>query len=251
MATIQGSSSRLDRSHPIAGDGARLEAAVSAHAIRCCERAFDGSAFFQALAAGAVDEGLMRYAFLQYRFFRDQLHRWFGLCIVKGPSCRDPAQKAAIMALADHVFTDLRDAHEEMYDAFLRDLGVSEADASLAAPSPATCRYIQSFFDDFGLDTSGFFVALTALGGRELCVSLRNRRLIDQYFGPRGLAPPTWIALHAELELEHFHDAIRPVLGEPHGGDATTFAAASAAVEQAVSSHVRLFDDLLGEHHGR
>src|SRR5262249_27300333 len=131
------------------------------------------------------------------------------------------------------------------------DLRVSPAEASLATPSPATCQYIQSFFDDFGLDTSGFFAALTALGGRELCVSLRNRRLIDQYFAPRGLAPPTWIALHAELELDHFHDAIRPVLGAPAGGDATTFAAAYAAVERAVGSHVRLFDDLLGEYRGR
>jgi hypothetical protein len=58
---------------------------------------------------------MMQYAFLQYHHWRDRLHQWFGLCIVKAGSCTDPDQKSAIMSLADHTFTDLQDGHSEMY----------------------------------------------------------------------------------------------------------------------------------------
>jgi hypothetical protein len=220
---------------------------LAARMIRHCERAFDGSAFFRALAAGAVEPALMRHVFVQYRSFRDQLHRWFGLCIMKAPSCRDPSHKAAILALADHIFTDLRDAHEEMYDSFLRALGVEAPETTRPRPGGAADRYTRSFLDDFGSDAQGLFVALAALGGRELCVALRNQRLIGQYFLPRGIEPPAWIALHAHLEADHFRDAIRPVLLGCLGG-ASVPAVLERAVERAVDQHVRLFDDLLREH---
>jgi hypothetical protein len=215
--------------------------------VRYCERAFDGSPFFRALAAGAVEPALMRHVFVQYRSFRDQLHRWFALCIMKAPSCRDPSHKAAVMALADHIFTDVRDGHDEMYDSFLRALGVDGPEATRARPGGAADRYTRSFLDDFGPDAQDLFVALAALGGRELCVSLRNQRLITQYFVPRGIEPPVWIALHAHLELDHFRDAIRPVLLGRSGG-ASLPADLERAVERAVDQHVRLFDDLLREH---
>jgi hypothetical protein len=218
----------------------------SAEVVNHCERALDGSAFFRALAARPESAALIRYAFLQYRFFRDQLHRWFGLCIVKAPNCRDSSHKAAIMALADHIFTDLRDAHEEMYDRFLRDLQISDADTARERPSRATARYIRSYLEEFDLDTGDFFVALAALAGRELCVSLRNQRLIACYFVPREIETPTWIGLHSHLELDHFQDAIRPVLAA-HPDESPTFAAARSSVERAINRHVRLFDDLLGE----
>ena len=224
----------------------QTSAAFSAEVVHHCERALDGSAFFRALAARPESAALIRYAFLQYRFFRDQLHRWFGLCIVKAPNCRDSSHKAAIMALADHIFTDLRDAHEEMYDRFLRDLQISDADTARERPSRATARYIRSYLEEFDLDTGDFFVALAALAGRELCVSLRNQRLIARYFVPREIETPTWIGLHSHLELDHFQDAIRPVLAAANVG-ASSGRAARTAVEQAIDRHVRLFDDLLGE----
>jgi hypothetical protein len=214
--------------------------------INHCQRALDRSAFFRALAAGTVDGPLLQYAFAQYGFFRDQLHRWFALCIVKAPDCREPGHKAAIMALADHIFTDLRDGHDEMFDAFLQDLPVSKIAAALEQPSDATRRYIRSFFDDFGFETEDFFVALAALGARELCVSPRNQRLIRHYFVPRGIEPPTWIALHADLELDHFHDVVRPMLAARRN-DIPTLTAARSAAERAIDHHVQLFDDLLLE----
>jgi hypothetical protein len=243
----QETSSRLDRSPRRTNELARFEQAFSTQTIHHCERALDGSTFFRALAAGAVNGPLMKHIFLQYRLFRDQLHRWFAVCIVKAPSCRDPNQKAAIMALADHIFTDLRDSHEVMYDAFLTQLKVTAAEASLERPGNATRRYIRSFFDDFGFEARDGFLALAALGGRELCVSLRNQRLIRHYFEPRGIEAPTWIALHAHLELDHFHDAIRPVL-LAQGDDVVTSTATKSAVERAIDQHVQLFDDLLAEH---
>jgi hypothetical protein len=221
-----------------------LEETFSAHALGHCERALDASTFFRALAAGAIDAPVMRRVFSQYRFFRDQLHRWFGLCIVKAPSCRDPNQKAAIMALAEHIFTDLRDGHDEMFDAFLRDLGTAGADAAAARPNEVALRYIQSFLDEFGASEGDCFVAIALLAGRELCVSARNQRFVRDYFAPRGLPPSTWIALHARLELDHFRDVVRPALSA-HAGDASAQAAIRSAVERGIDGHVRLFDDLL------
>jgi thiaminase len=245
-APITRTSSRLDRSTHHNDELAAIEYAFSREIVGHCELVLDRSRFFHALAGGRIDEAAMQYAFTQYRFFRDQLHRWFGLCILKAPTCRNAHHKAAIMALADHVFTDLRDSHEEMYDAFLRALGLDDATIDADGPGLVTRRYSDSFLHDFASGTGDFFFALAALAGRELCVSLRNQRFIDHYFTPRGQVPPEWIALHAHVELDHFHDAIRPVLAAGHD-QAAAYVAAGSAVRRAVDAHVRLFDDLLLE----
>ena len=240
------SSSRLVRRTHIP-ELAILEEKVSADAIACCDRAFDSSSFFAVLAAGNASPPLLQYVFLQYLFFRDQLHRWFGLCIMRAPSCSDPHQKSAIMALTDHVFTDLRDNHELMYEEFLRLLGVDEAARRRATPSAASSAYMRSFVDEFAAERHDFYSALAALSGRELCVALRNRRLLSQYFVPRGLEQPAWLVLHSELEAEHFRDALRPVL-EASDPDSAAFAAHFRAISQAIERHVSYFDQLLLEY---
>jgi len=239
-------SSRLDRSKYPNDELAGIEHAFSREIVRHCELVLDRSRFFQTLAAGRIDEAAMQYTFIQYRFFRDQLHRWFGLCILKAPTCREAHHKAAIMALADHVFTDLRDSHEEMYDAFLYTLGLDDAKIDADGPGLAIRRYSDSFLQDFAGGAGDFVLALAALAGRELCVSLRNQRFIDHYFAPRGNVPPEWIALHAHVELDHFHDAIRPVLAAGHDR-ARAYVTAGSAVTRAIDAHLRLFDDLLVE----
>jgi hypothetical protein len=240
------SSSRLCRTTQTPELAIREEK-VSADTVACCEGAFDSSSFFCLLAAGNASPALLQYVFLQYRFFRDQLHRWFGVCIMKAPSCSDPHQKSALMALADHVFTDLRDNHELMYDEFLRLLGIDEAEVQKTTPSAASTTYMRSFIDEFAAERADFYSALAALSGREICVSLRNRRLLSQYFIPRGLERPAWLVLHAELEVEHFRDAVRPLLeaGEP---DAAAFAAQFRARSRAIEKHVSYFDQLLLEY---
>src|SRR5450432_1680168 len=117
------------------------EEVVSARVIAYCDLALDRSRFFGLLREGAMPVTMMQYAFLQYRFFREQLHRWFGLCIVKAASSSDANQRDAVMALGSHVFTDLRDGHDVMFAEFLGDLGLAAVDVGASRPSSSTVTY--------------------------------------------------------------------------------------------------------------
>jgi thiaminase len=222
------------------------EELVSTQVIAYCSRALDRSRFFRILQEGTMSDSLMQYAFLQYRFFREQLHRWFGLCIVKVASTAEASQRDAVMALGGHVFTDLRDGHDVMFADFLCQLGLSDAAICASSPSPSTIAYSQSFFDVFGYGTHNFYEALATLSGRELCVALRNRRLLLHYFNTANKKQPTWLALHAELELDHFRDAVRPALARC-GDDLAATALLTTAIEAGIDRHVQYFDEMLAE----
>jgi hypothetical protein len=224
-----------------------LEPGWVGDAIARCERAFDASLFFQRLAAGELTPAQLRYVFGQYGHFRLQLHSWFGLCISKASNCAEPAQRRSILALADHIFADLRDDHDGMFGEFLHQLGFPAGALHAEHASAATRAYVRSFFDDCGAPSCTFFDAIAALGGRELSVSLRNRRLLRSYFGPRGLAEPTWIRLHAELEIEHFLDVVEPIVARA-GSDSPQLRAAREGIERAFEQHARYLDALMLEH---
>ncbi|WP_427157712.1 iron-containing redox enzyme family protein [Aliinostoc sp. HNIBRCY26] len=240
-------SSRLDRDIELTPAVKAQESAISAQIIAYCHEVLDRSRFFCLLKAGAITPPIIQYAFLQYHHWRDRLHRWFGLCIVKADSCTDPDQKSAIMSLADHTFTDLQDGHSEMYVEFLHDLGLSDADIMASQRSAGTASYERSFFDEFGYESDNFYEALAALSGRELCVSIRNARILQSYFDAHSLKHPTWLSLHAKLEVNHFQDSIRPVLIH-YDGDATKQKHIIKAVEGGISRHIQYFDDLLHEY---
>jgi thiaminase len=240
-------SSRLNRDIELPPAVKAQESAISSRTIAYCHSVIDRSRFFCLLKAGAIAPPLMQYAFLQYHFWRDRLHQWFGLCIVKAGSCTDSDQKSAIMSLADHTFTDLQDGHSEMYVEFLHELGLSDAEIAASQPSVATTSYERSFFDDFGYGTDNFYEALAALSGRELCVSVRNVRLLQSYFDVRGMKHPTWLSLHAELEVNHFQDSIRPVLTR-YNEDSVKLTSVIKAVERGIDRHVQYFEDLLYEY---
>jgi thiaminase len=247
IEVIATTSSRLNRETELPPDVEAQEKVISARTIAYCNESLARSRFFKMLKEGLITPSLMQYAFLQYRFWRDRLHQWFGLCIVKADNCSDPDQKTAIMALADHIFTDLRDSHEKMYVEFLRDLGLSDAEISASRRSEATISYERSFFDDFGYETTNFYEALAALSGRELCVALRNIIILQHYFDARTMKRPTWLALHAELEVEHFHDAICPALTH-YDGDSAKIVALMKAVEHGIDRHMQYFEDMLHEY---
>ncbi len=246
-SAIAQTSSRLNRDIelPPAVKAQFLE--ITSSTIVHCHEALDRSRFFWLLKTGAITPPMMQYAFLQYYFWRDRLHQWFGLCIVKAGSCTDPDQKSAIMSLADHTFTDLQDDHSEMYVEFLHDLGLSNTEIIASQRSAATASYERSFFDEFGYGTDNFYEALAALSGRELCVSIRNARILQSYFDARGMKHPTWLSLHAELEVNHFQDSIRPVLTR-FKGDSTKLHSVIKAVERGIERHVQYFEELLHEY---
>ncbi|MEH2323362.1 MAG: iron-containing redox enzyme family protein [Nostoc sp.] len=240
-------SSRLNRDIELPPAVKAQESAISSRTIAYCHEVLDRSRFFCLLKAGAITPPMIQYAFLQYHFWRDRLHQWFGLCIVKAGSCTDNDQKSAIMSLSDHTFTDLQDDHSEMYVEFLHDLGLSDPEIMASQRSFATTSYERSFFDEFGYGTDNFYEALAALSGRELCVSIRNARILQSYFDVRGMKHPTWLSLHAELEVNHFQDSIRPVLTR-FKGDSTKLHSVIKAVERGIDRHVQYFDDLLHEY---
>jgi thiaminase len=246
-ATIASTSSRLKRDTQQSSAVQTQEASITATAIAYCQTALDRSRFFSSLKAGNLSPAIMQYAFLQYRHWRDRLHQWFGLCIVKAESCTDPDQEAAILSLADHIFTDLQDKHNVMYIEFLHELGLSDGEIMAAQRSAATASYEHSFFDEFGYGTDNFYEALAALSGRELCVSVRNGQILQSYFNVRGMKYPTWLSLHAEVEADHFQDAIRPVLTR-YTEDSGKMSSVITAVERGIDRHLQYFDDLLQEY---
>ncbi len=240
-------SSRLNRDIELPPAVKTQFAEISSSTIAYCHETLDRSRFFCLLKAGAVAPSLIQYVFLQYYYWRDRLHQWFGLCIVKAGSCTQEDQKSAIMSLADHTFTDLRDNHNEMYVEFLHDLGLSDAEIMASGRSTATASYERSFFDEFGYGTDNFYEALATLSGRELCVSIRNVRFLQSYFDARSMKHPTWLSLHAELEVYHFQDSIHPMLTR-FDGDLAKQNSVIKAVERGINRHVQYFDDLLHEY---
>ena len=240
-------SSRLNRDIELPPAVKAQESEISSRTIAYCHEVLDRSRFFCLLKAGAITPPMIQYTFIQYHFWRDRLHQWFGLCIVKAGSCTDPDQKSAIMSLSDHTFTDLQDDHSEMYVEFLHDLGLSDPEIIASQRSAATVSYERSFFDEFGYGTDNFYEALAALSGRELCVSIRNAKILQSYFDARDIKHPTWLSLHAELEVNHFQDSIRPVLTR-FKGDSTKLNSVIKAVECGIDRHVQYFEDLLHEY---
>ena len=239
-------SSRLDRSIELPPAIKAQEEVITAQTIAYCQAAFDRSRFFSQLKAGHVTPSLMQYVFLQYHYWRDRLHQWFGLCIVKAESCTNPDQKFALLSLSDHIFTDLQDGHSEMFVEFLHDLGLSNDDIAAPQRSAATLSYERSFFNDFGSGMNNFYEALAALSGRELCVSIRNARILQSYFNVHNMKHPTWLSLHAELELNHFQDSIRPVL--VHHNNSIQLTSVVQAIERSIDRHVQYFEELLQEY---
>lgn len=246
-SAIDRTSSRLNRHVELPAAVKAQEKAITAHTIAYCRAALKRSRFFSLLRAGTITPTIMQYVFLQYRHWRDRLHQWFGLCIIKAGSCTDPDQEAALLSLADHIFTDLQDGHNQMYIEFLHDLGLSDAEIIESQRTNATASYERSFFDDFGYATDNFYEALAALSGRELCVSIRNLEILQSYFDSRAMQHPTWLSLHAELEENHFQDAIRPVL-TGYAADSGKLTSVITAVEQGIDRHMQYFEDLLQEY---
>ena len=240
-------SSRLPRATGEERELTAPEAQILGDLRESCERRFDRSIFFERLAAGAVTGEGLAYIFGQHGHFRIQLHRWFALCILLAKDASQPAQRQSIMALADHIFTDLRDDHDALFAECLHGLGLPAGTLYAGSPSPATQTYIESFMHDSRAPGTTWREATAALAGRELSVALRNQRLIRSHFSPRGQTAPIWITLHAELEVDHFLDALRPLLAQPAAG-AASLEAVRVAVDGAFGRHAEYLDTLLAEY---
>jgi hypothetical protein len=72
-------------------------------------------------------------------------------------------------------------------------------------------------------------------------------RILQSYFEARGMKHPTWLSLHAELEVNHFQNSIRSVLAH-YEEDSVKLTSVIKAIERGIERHVQYFDDLLHEY---
>lgn len=246
-AAMATTSSRLNRETQLPFEIEEKLEEISTIAINYCHDSLDKSSFFSQIKQGTLPLSAMQYVFLQYHFWRDRLHQWFSLCIVKADSCSEPDKRLAIMSLADHLFTDLKDDHTEMFLNFLEDLELREKAIFSTQRSQATKVYESSFFDDFGYGMDNFYEAIAGLSGRELMVSIRNQFLLKYYFDRQQKKQPTWVALHAELELDHFYDSISSAIIK-YVNNTQKMEALMGAIKTSIDRHLNYFDDLLNEY---
>jgi hypothetical protein len=214
--------------------------AIVAHS----EIALESSPFFSAVKRQTIGIDALRAVFSQYRFWRDQFHTWFGVCIIKSGSCERAFVSEALLSLTHHVSEEIGDDHAGMYLDLLRKLGVSEAEARATAKSQVTARYERSFLDRFGTGTDNFADSVVALSGRELFASIRNAFLIE-HLAPYGVQNDRWLIAHQELELDHFYDAIRPLLKE--GANENELRRMIDLSTTEIDHHIRYWDMLLAD----
>lgn len=58
-----------------------IEETITKETINYSYIALENSPFFSSLKQSSPPNEILRYVFGQYRFWRDQFHTWFGLCI--------------------------------------------------------------------------------------------------------------------------------------------------------------------------
>ncbi len=202
--------------------GARPEAveeSITQEVIGYSRRALEEGEFFKRLRQGAIALPHLKYVFGQYRFWRDQFHTWFGLCILKSGSCERADVQQELLVLAEHVVVEMKENHTKMYQDLLARLAVTADELRAWGKGDATRRYEQSFITVFGTDTRNFADAVIALSARELFAAIRNgfvtRALKETY----GIDQSPWWQLHEHLEVEHFRGAIRPMIPQINHDD--------------------------------
>lgn len=204
------------------------------------------STFFSRLGAGTLTMDTLRYVFGQYRFWRDQFHTWFGICILKSGSCASEEVSATVYALASHIASEMADDHAKMYRNFLFDLGIPAAEIDRTCKADATVRYERSFLDEFGTGSENFVDSVIALSGRELFAAYRNRYVMAQLESKYGLPHSQWWELHDELEEQHFQSCIRPFVRSPMQ-DQQEAERLIGVIRHEMDRHAAYWDALLDE----
>jgi len=198
------------------------------------------STFFAGLKQGSHSIEHVQAVFSQYYLWRNQFHRWFGVCIAKSAAFGTVVPIEYVLSeLVEHIEEEVKGDHHGMCKTFLKHLGVT----NLAGIKPLkiTTEYCDSFITRYmRLDKTGE-EALAALAGRELVAPARNRISIDalssKYSVSKGLE---FFALHEELEEEHFKGLWEAVTKD-YAGD--TYELVKAAKDE-ITFHVHFWDDV-------
>ena len=162
------------------------------------------SNFFSDLSSGRVTPEDVRGVFGQYYLWRNQFHRWFGICVARSAPFGASLNVSRILGeLIECLGQEIREDHHGLALSFLAALGID--DPSRIAALPVTDTYAESFLRCyFSSDRSGD-EALAALAGRELAVPSRNRIILsalpEHYGVTSGLE---FFGLHDTIEVAHF-----------------------------------------------
>ncbi|GAU70347.1 coenzyme PQQ synthesis protein C [Streptomyces sp. NBRC 110611] len=178
--------------------------------------------------------------FGQYYLWRNQFHRWFGVCIVKSPAFGTSFDTSFVLSeLTEHIDEEINGDHHGMAVRFLHALGVAEPQS--LTPLPVTSAYSDSFLRRYlGPQRTGE-ETLAALAGREIVAPERNRLTIEalpEHYGiDEGLE---FFGLHEELEVEHFA-SLWGALVKGYQADESTLI---DAARQEIREHVTFWDDV-------
>lgn len=211
---------------------------VSKALVEYVDKTLYRSAFFTALRTGSAGIQDVRAVFEQYYLWRNQFHRWFGVCIVKSAPFGTSADTSFVLSeLIEHIEEEINGDHHGMAVAFLEELGV---DPSSATPLPSTVDYSDSFVSRYLNPARSGEQALSALAGREIVAPARNRLTVAalrKHYGiTKGLE---FFSLHEELEVEHFR-ALWDALIRGYHADADALV---DAARNEIREHVTFWDE--------
>src|SRR6266567_3905064 len=198
------------------------------------------SNFFSDLSNGLAHPEDVRGVFGQYYLWRNQFHRWFGICIVRSAPFSESLNVPRILGgLVECLGQEIREDHHGLALSFLAALGVD--DPSRITALPVTDTYAESFLRCyFSSDRSGD-EALAALAGRELSVPGRNRIILsalpEHYGVTSGLE---FFGLHNTIEVEHFR-VLWDAMAHDHKADTRRLI---EAARLEIWEHITFWDDV-------
>jgi hypothetical protein len=214
--------------------------AVSADLLAHARGTLDGSAFFSDLRAGKAPIGVVRDVFGQYYLWRNQFHRWLGVCVVKSPAFGTEFDASRVLSgLIAHIGEEVGGDHHGLAVGLLRGLGVQRPAA--VAPLPVTGAYCESFPARYLAAEHGGAEAVAALAGREIASPVRNRLVIDALRTHYGVTSGLeFLTVHEVKGPEQFA-ALWDILVNGYFADETLMLRAARA---EIGEHVAFWDEV-------
>lgn len=180
------------------------EASIVTDLTNFVNESLAASTFFSGLREGSHSIEHLRAVFSQYYLWRNQFHRWFGVCIARSTAFgTTKPTEYVVTELIEHIEEEIKGDHHGMCTIFLGSLGVTHL--LDIKPLSITTAYNNSFIERYMSPDKSGEEALAALAGRELVAPKRNRISIDALSEKYGMTEGLeFFELHEELEVEHF-----------------------------------------------
>jgi hypothetical protein len=145
------------------------------------------SDFFSDLSAGQAHSAHVRDVFAQYCLWRNQFHRWFGICVAKSAPFGDTLHAPRVLTeLIACLEQEVNGDYHGLALSFLAALGIANPERIPALP--VTDAYAESFLRCYFSENRTGDEALAALAGSELAAPSRNRIIMSAL--PRQGPPP-------------------------------------------------------------